>query len=477
MASAIHILGWTVLASIFCGTQVRAQGSAPVMPEPREQPVAPSTAPLPAGSISPLALDANANIQGAADVRPLSGVQEQSPTPGLGVRNFLVPSLSVTSQMATSSSASGFSQPGVFNYVLGSLDVNHVSDRSELLLHYSGGGMFSSYLNSAIQDADFLYNIKRQRWSLVVGDDVNFLSASPFGFGGVGGLQYLNGASPFGPGGFLYPFLAPNQTIPTILVPRLSNTSVAQIEYKSGPRSSWTASGSYGTLNFLGIGYINSAQTLFQAGYNYLLSPQSTIAVIYRYDNFQFTHLPQTIGDQVVQLAYSRNVTGRLSFQLAAGPSIEMLRGPLTSYGNLYSWAVDGSLDYRLGRTALLVSYDHRVTGGSGVLAGAQTGQAEGTVQHTLSPRWQSSVSVGYATNGTLVPTTVALGQRYFDSWYTAARFSHQLRPGTDLFLSYGARLQATNAAGCGPANCVSHFISHEFSIGFNFSLRPRSFR
>ena len=175
--------------------------------------------------------------------------------------------------MATGSSASGFSQPTDFNYLLGTLDLNRASERSDLLLHYTGGGMFSTYLNSAVQELEFTYGFKWQRWSLLVGDDVSFLSESPFGFGGIGALDLLSPDSPFGPGGFLSSILGPNQTIPTIMVPRLSNTAVTQIEYKVSPRSSWTAAGSYGTLDFLGARYINSAETLFQTGYNYSVSP------------------------------------------------------------------------------------------------------------------------------------------------------------------------------------------------------------
>lgn len=477
MAKLIRILGCAVLLVMAYLPVVQAQETDPAKPDPREQPVTPYPAALPAGSTSILALDSNAGVQAAPGDRPLSGVQEQTLGPNLGARNFLAPSISVTSQLATNSSASGFSQPAAFTYALATLDLNHVSDRSELLLHYTGGGMFSSYLNSAIQDLEFTYNFKWQRLSLLVGDEVSFLSESPFGFGGVGGLEFLNGASPFGPGGFLNPILAPNQTIPSILVPRLSNTAVSQIEYKPSPRSSWTASGSYGTLNFLGVNYINSAQALFQTGYNYLLSPQSSIALIYRFETFRFTHLPQRIGDQVVQFGYARNVTGRLNFQVAAGPSIEMLRGVLTGYRNQFSWAVASSLNYKMDRTALSVSYAHLVTGGSGVLVGAQTGQLEATMQRTLSPRWQGSLSVGYATNGSLLPPTTGSDRQYFNSWYTAARLNHQLSRGTAFFVSYGARLQATNAAGCAPSNCVSNSIGHEVSVGFNFGLRPVLFQ
>ncbi len=196
-----------------------------------------------------------------------------------------------------------------------------MSDRSQLLVHYTGGALLSSYLNSAIQDLEVSYNFRWQRWSLLMGDQASYFSESSFGFGGVGGLEFLNGNYQFAPGGLLLSAsLSPNQTIPTIIVPRLSNTAVSQIEYTLSPRSSVTASGSFGMLNFLGAGYINSINGLFQTGYNYLLNPQSSIAVIYRFDAFRFTNLPQGIEDQVLEFGYGRYVTGRLSLRLATGP-------------------------------------------------------------------------------------------------------------------------------------------------------------
>jgi hypothetical protein len=485
MAKLFRINCWVLLLVIPYVPAVQAQQSDSAKNDPREQPVAPSPAPLPAGSTSLLALISSqaptAEVQAAGNNRPLSGVQEPTLGPNLGARNFLLPSISVTSQLATNSSGTGYTRPTAFSYLLGTLDLNRVSDRSELLLHYGGGGMFSSYLNSAIQDLEVSYDYRWRRWSLLVGDQVSLLSESSFGFGGVGGLAFLNGGSLFGPGGvpgpFLNPTLNPNQTIPTILVPRLSNTVVAQIEYALSPRSSWTASGSYGMLNFLGAGFINSAEGVFQTGYNYSISPQSSVAVIYRFDAFRFTHLPQKIEDHLVQFGYARYVTGRMSIRLAAGPSMQILRGVLTGSANRLSWAMASSLGYQLEDTTLLLAYDRLVTGGSGVLVGAQTGQLEATVERKLTPRWQGSASLGYATNGSLLPPSTSLGNQQFNSWYVAVRFNHQLRPGTAFFVGYGARRQAMNAAACATLNCGTSLVGHEVSVGFNFGLRPVLFR
>lgn len=477
MAKLTRIHGWVLLLAMLYVPFSRAQEADPAKNDPREQPVAAYPAPLPAGRTSVLAMNSpegpNEEVRVSGNNRPLSGVQEPTLGPLLGARNFLVPSISVLSQMATSSSASGFERPTGSSYLLGTLDLNRVSERSELLLHYTGGGTISSYSNSVVQDLDFSYNYKWQRWSLLVGDHASYLSESPFGFGGIGGLAFVNGVLEFGPNlnG------SPSQTIPTILVPRLSNSAVAQVEYKLSQRSSWTASASYGMLNFLGAGFINSTDGAFQTGYNYLLSPQSSVAVIYRYDAFRFTYLPEKISGHVLQLGYGRYVTGRLSFRLAAGPSIEMLQGVVTGSVNRVSWALDSALSYQMERTKLLLTYSHFVTAGSGVLVGAQTGQVEASAERILAPRWRGSASLGYANNQSLVPTTANSSQEHYNSWYVAVRVNHELRPGTGFYLGYGARLQALNLAACPTANCGSNSVGHVISAGFNFGLRPILFR
>ena len=96
-------------------------------------------------------------------------------------------------------------------------------------------------------------------------------------------------------------------------------------------------------------------------------------------------------------------------------------------------------------------------------------------MERKLKARWLVSVSLGYAKNRNLVPTNV--GNGIYNSWYTAVRFSHQIRPETSFFLSYGARLQVVPGAGCVGLNCATHSVGHDISAGFNFGLRPILFR
>ena len=45
------------------------------------------------------------------------------------------------------------------------------------------------------------------------------------------------------------------------------------------------------------------------------------------------------------------------------------------------------------------------------MLVGAQTGQVQATMQRKLSAKWQGSVSLGYASNGSLVPPSASFGK------------------------------------------------------------------
>ncbi len=194
------------------------------------------------------------------------------------------------------------------------------------------------------------------------------------------------------------------------MVPRLSNTLVSQIEYKVSPRSSWTAVRVLRDAEFFGRALHQQRRRVISNGLQLLRSVRrARIAVIYTFDDFRYPEFPQTTENHVVKLGYARYVTGRLSFQLAAGPSLVLLRGVLTGTANNLSWALDSALNYKWDRTTLSLSFDRLVTGGSGVLVGAQTGQVEATIERTLSPRWRASASIGYATNASLIPIAALL--------------------------------------------------------------------
>ena len=72
----------------------------------------------------------------------------------------------------------------------------------------------------------------------------------------------------------------PAETINTGEVMRYRNSILGQAEYSFSRRSAFTFSGSYGLLDFTGAGYFNSTMFDAQAGYDYLLDPSNSIAIL-----------------------------------------------------------------------------------------------------------------------------------------------------------------------------------------------------
>jgi hypothetical protein len=480
MFKTILIFDCAAILFLLCALPIRAQNTDSDSGREVSQSATPNTPLLSWASDSETPMDSE---QLAPDQRPLTGVQGLTLGQYSEPHSFLLPSVNVNTQLETNPANSGDHRVSTLTYLLGRIDLHRVSGRSALDLEYAGGGMLSTYGsngNAAIQDVEFSTAIHGQRWSLFLGDEASYLSESPFGFGGVGGLGFLGGISQSGPGGglggslpFLSTALVPSETIPTGNVPRLSNTAVSQIEYRLSPRSSWTAAASYGLLQFFGAGFINSTNILLQTGYNYQVSPMNSVAVLYRFDAFRFTNLWEGIDDNLIQLSYGRRITGRMSFQIAAGPEMDIFRTSPAGPPTQISWTLGTSFNYQLGATALSLTYDHLLTAGSGVLVGAETNQAQGSADRILSRTWKVLASLGYARNQGLEQTSVGMVQPLFNSWYGAVQVNHQLRPGATVFFAIGARREGINSSACAALNCRASYMTQQFSLGFNWGLSP----
>ena len=128
------------------------------------------------------------------------------------------------------------------------------------------------------------------------------------------------------------------------------------------------------------------------------------MAVLYRFSDFQYSALNQSINDHVVQLSYGRRVTGRLAFQVAAGPEYSLFVIPIlqNSLGTASStsqlnWSVNASLTYQLRRVGFRASYFHGVGAGSGVTAGSVNDNVTTSLSKQLSRTVTGAINGGYA--------------------------------------------------------------------------------
>lgn len=427
-----------------------------------------------------MAGDNTASLQSGAptdipDTRPLAGVQNLSLGSQSTSHSFLLPSFGVTSAAQFNGSGSvGDSSPTSTTYISGRLALNKISDRSELLLDYIAGGGFSSHSNegnSVIQNLDFSETIRAGRWSQTFGEQFSFLSASSFNFGGLGGLSNLGvglGTVGITPG--FRQDLIPNQSILTNGAERISNTAMVQTTYALGYRSSLSFFGTYGTLNFLDNGFQNNSSISAGAGYNYLLSPLNSMSVSYGFGRFMFANLPFEVDTHSLQLSFARRITGRLSFQIGAGPDIQLYQTPLAGPPTHLAWTLNSGLNYRLRDWETGFGYTHSLTGGSGVLAGAETDMFLGHVDRTIG-RWHTGLAAGYSKNHPLEQTSTSVVT--LQGWFGGVQISRQVASFGSLFASYNVSRQSGLASLCSLPACATNQVTQTVSVGYTWGFRP----
>jgi hypothetical protein len=397
-------------------------------------------------------------------------------------RSLLLPSISLTTQMRSDSPDQGYGSHSTQSYLLGRLNLRRVSGRSELQLDYVGGGVISTGrdgTSSFVQMLDLSRTVVGRRSSVLFGGAVSYLPESSFGFGGGAGLSdpsfsgQPSGAIVSSTATSLSDGATPNQTILTARAQRLSGVMGTRLEYRLSPRSSWTASGSYGLLRFYGSGYIDNSNSLLQTGYNYQVSRKNTVSVSYRFSDFRFADVSQGVDEHDVLLSFARQVNGQLHVQIAAGPSLVVFHSPLSGSPIQSGWSATSGLTYQIERMVLGLSYDRLLTGGSGVLVAAQTNQLQATVGRVLTRMWQGSAAVGYARNQGFAQTVPSTDQKPLQSWFGTARLSRRLRTETSLSVGYSVRRQGNYSAVCTGLSCGQSFVTHEISFGLSWGLRP----
>jgi hypothetical protein len=305
------------------------------------------------------------------------------------------------------------------------------------------------------------------------GDQFTYLPSSSFGFGGLGGLDNLGvslgsvGSTP----GFRQDIL-PNQSIMTNGARRIGNTVITQTSYALGYRSSLTFGATYGILHFIDDGFQDSSNASFSGGYNYLLSPLNSMSISYGFSRLMFSNLPLGSDDHTVKLSFARRITERMSFQIGAGPDVQIYRLPLAGPRTVVGWVLNSGLNYKFRHVGAMFNYSHSLMGGSGVLRGAETDMFSGNLNRSFG-NWEGSVSAGYSRNQALEQTTVNASAIAPQGWFATAQASrHFVRYGS-LFVAYNVSGQSSLAAVCTLPACRTSTLSQTVSIGYNWGFRP----
>jgi hypothetical protein len=426
------------------------------------------------------------------DTRSLAGAQDLSLGAPKLSHSFWQPNVNISSTI-DSNPLNPMNSVGwtTWTSILGGIDLDRISGNSDLTLNYVGGGSLSndgSNSNAIVQQLALRDHFTFRRYSISLIDQFGYLPESAFGYGG----SYSGIFSGIGQG--LQSGLTPNQSILTSQGQRVSNVALGEFDTFLTPRSTITVVGAYGILHYLDNDLQNTNQTTIQVGYNYLLTRKDTIAVIYVFDAFRYSNISQSINSHNFLLSYARRVTGRLAFQISAGPNVSfsnipisnssgvpVTTGPSTNATQLF-WYLNVNLTYQLRRNlALSGSYSHGVTGGSGVLAGSLTDTVSGNMSRRLTRNMNVAWGTGYSRNSGLAltsppSTTVQATNQTYNYFYSSVNLSRALGRSAALTVGYQVEYQNSNSLFCITVPCTTSFVRNDITFSLGWRPPPRNF-
>jgi hypothetical protein len=489
---------WTALGILVqvCAVGAQQQPSA-------QQPQSQAAPPIPAYH-SPLASEAGPADSDASDLapdtRPLAGAQYLSLGAPATSHSYWQPRFSVYS----TADSNAIGEPGStgwtsFTSLYGGIDLHRIAGQSDTSLSYTAGGVISndgSISDGVVQGLGFTERIAFRRIKIAFIDQLAYLPEAGDGFGGVLGVA-VPGTGSLGLGAAGTPglgsYYSPGESILTGLGRTLTNSSVVEVDTSLTPRSSFTVVGGYSLQEYFDDSFLNAGTVTGQAGYNYQMSRKDTIAVSYLFSAIRYSNFDQPINTHNAFVSYGRRVTGKLAFQVSGGPAFTTSLIPIpTDSGTVVTltaansnttqifWTLNASLQYQLRRAGLAANYSHWVSAGSGILAGAITDTASGTITRQLSRTTGSGINFGYSRNTgvnvvTLNGAATAPSSQTYEYWFAGANLSHPWGRTMSLNLSYQFQYQDSSTAFCiGPA-CGANFTQHliSFGLGWNSRLIP----
>ncbi len=411
------------------------------------------------------------------DVTPLTGVQNATlGSPELR-HSYWVPGF----QYGNTSQSNVYNQPNssgwmVSNYLLANVSLLKAWSRSQLAVNYSAGGFISSNStqgNGSYQQLALSQTFQWNRWLVQVLDQFSYLPQTQFGFGGGTNLGIPGvGGSLGAPIPGLGVGYVPNQSIYAATGPQYSNAGVIQATYQTSPRGSITASGSYGILRFVNPGNVDSNSAAGSLGYNYLMTPESTIGVLYRFSNYQFVGQPQAFGDNIVYLAFGRKITGHLALQLYGGPEFTTFRVPIGAQSSMLGGSASANLLYSFENGGLSAGYFHGLSGGSGVLIGSTVDQVNFEASRRLGRIWSANINFGYAHNSA-VAGSLQFSSPAYNSWFVGGGVTRPIGRNLDFALSYMANISTYNQSGCSGTSCSASQTSNFITFSLQWHTRP----
>jgi hypothetical protein len=383
---------------------------------------------------------------------------------------------------------SSTSQAYSITRLYGTLNLSRIDRRYHTDLDYKGGALF--YNNSGasssatqVQQLTASEGISWRRTRLLIEDSLSDFPGAIFGSSAFGGASSYTLGFGTGSQGGISDFFGFNDYGGFGAAPHFTNVSLVEATEQLTPRSGITVAGAYAITDYLGHGNsINSQQTSALVGYSRVLSPRSTAFISYGYQDWKYPGGGRSTA-HTVQASYQRTLTHRLGFGLGAGPEFisststsEIVLGPFTLPVTITShqtgFSTFASLSYALRTSSLGLTYQHLVTGGSGLYAGASTDVAIFTVTRPLSRRWAANYSAGFSRLNSLGNSSAGTSGDSFDYGFAGVGVRRSFGRHLTFIASYQFAAE-TSGYSCTGSSCPGLTQQHEALISFTWRTAP----
>jgi hypothetical protein len=458
---------------------------------------------------------------------PLSGIDLPSLEPNAAPLSYLQPGATFSETL--DSNAATLIGPGSnfssITRALGSLTLRRLWSHYDLALDYVGGVGFYSLQGQGgklLQQMNVDQKITWRRGALSLRDSFSYLPEG--NFGGAYGSAGSAGAGSLGSTSF-GAFFGGSTLASFGLAPRIVNVSMADVEESLTPRSSVTAAGAYSFTHFYGSDvttgtpFLGVKQISAQAGYNHLVSAHTQVALVYGYQDFNYSVGGTSFHSHVVQGMYGHRITGRMDFLLGVGPQLTQIDSesavcadpnlpanfvcqlfgnaiiPVDNHTTKLGVAGQARLRYRFPRTTLDLNYQRYETNGSGLFAGSQSDIAHLHINRPLSRVWNMFADIGYSRNKRIqqlsaeqlatcaypgqqnpfgLPPCPGVNANTFQYGFVGAGLHRQFGHDFHGFVAYQYnRLAFDNTLCVGLSSCDRSSQRHAITFGLDWTPRP----
>jgi len=348
----------------------------------------------------------------------------------------------------------------------GILDLVKKIRRFNTSINYKGGAYFygesgTPWSARSVQQLTFSETISWPRTKLNLQDSPSYFPGASFGsyaFGGAGSYTLgLGGSSTTND------YFGFNDFSGIGGVEHFTNVALAQVTHSLTERSSIMVAGADAITDYFGGGSINSQQISALVGYTYAASARTNLSASYGYQALRFLG-GETADASMVQVNYGRSLSPRVTFSLSGGPQFITSYNPYAiAIGPVYigvtshqtGFIAEASLGYGLRNGNLGLNYEHLLTSGSGLFAGATSDILSASMTRRIWRAWATNFSAGFArlSNNITNQSSGILGNSY-QYWFAGFGVQHRLGRHLNFLASYqfddnGATSACSPSSGC----------------------------